>query len=181
LTKVEINNRSEFWHDLAQSAVLPFTFSLFHISLHSRACSTEIVKILIWHSKQARKSFTLVFAECLRAPFWKVVTGNNNELCQRWIITKMTPIFLNLKFTVWHSLHVKWLTWRCDTKSEYIERFPQVDVFFPEPDPHIINKRHKGGQMSSLLFWLFLHWISVTGGHHYMFWPSLFVLAVTIC
>jgi len=46
---------------------------------------------------------------------------------------------------------------------------------------HIRNKRHKGGQMSSLLFWLFLHWISVTGGRHYLFWPSLFVLAVTIC
>jgi len=34
--------------------------------------------------------------------------------------------------------------------------------------------------MSSLLFWLFLHWISVTGGRH-LFWLSLFVLAVTIC
>jgi len=35
--------------------------------------------------------------------------------------------------------------------------------------------------MSSLLFWLFLHSISVTGGRHYLFWPSPFVLAVTIC
>jgi len=35
--------------------------------------------------------------------------------------------------------------------------------------------------MSSLLFWLFLHSICVTGGRHYLFWPSLFVLAVPIC
>ena len=46
---------------------------------------------------------------------------------------------------------------------------------------HIRNNRHKGGQMSSLLFWLFLHSISVTGGLYYLFWPSLFILAVTIC
>jgi len=35
--------------------------------------------------------------------------------------------------------------------------------------------------MSSLLFWLFLHSISVRGGRHYLFWPSLFVLAITVC
>ena len=34
--------------------------------------------------------------------------------------------------------------------------------------------------MSSLLFWLFLPSISVTGGRHYLFWLSLFVLAVAI-
>jgi len=45
----------------------------------------------------------------------------------------------------------------------------------------VINKRHKGGQLLSLLFWLFLHSISVTGGRHYLFWPSLFGLPVTIC
>ena len=35
--------------------------------------------------------------------------------------------------------------------------------------------------MSSLLFWLFLHSISVSGGQHNLFWPSLFVLAIIIC
>jgi len=40
---------------------------------------------------------------------------------------------------------------------------------------HIRNKRHNGRQIWSLLFWLFLHSISVRGGHHYLFWPSLFV------
>jgi len=46
---------------------------------------------------------------------------------------------------------------------------------------HIRNKRHNGRQMSSLLFWLFLHSISVRGGRYYLFWPLLFVLALTIC
>ena len=45
---------------------------------------------------------------------------------------------------------------------------------------HIRNKRSKGGQMSPLLFWLLLHSTSFTGGCHYLFWPSFFVLAVTI-
>jgi len=35
--------------------------------------------------------------------------------------------------------------------------------------------------MLSLLFWLFLHSLYVRGGCHYLFWPSLFVLKVTIC
>jgi len=46
---------------------------------------------------------------------------------------------------------------------------------------HIRNKRHNGSQMSSLLFWLFPHSISIRGGSHYLFWLSLFDLAVTIC
>jgi len=46
---------------------------------------------------------------------------------------------------------------------------------------HIRNKRHNRRQMSSILFWLFLHSISVRGGCHYLFWSSLFVLTVTIC
>jgi len=37
-----------------------------------------------------------------------------------------------------------------------------------ECDNHRRNKRHKGGKMSSLLFWLFLHSISVTDGCHYL-------------
>jgi len=46
---------------------------------------------------------------------------------------------------------------------------------------YIKNKRHNGRQKSSLLFWLFLHSNSITGGRRYLLWPSLFVLAVTIC
>ena len=46
---------------------------------------------------------------------------------------------------------------------------------------HIRNKRHNGRQILSLLFWPFLHSISVMGGRHSLFWLSLFVLAITIC
>ena len=52
----------------------------------------------------------------------------------------------------------------------------------------IRNKRHGGRQMSSLLFGLFLCSkflsgvaVTICPGRHYLFWPSLFVLAVTIC
>jgi len=46
---------------------------------------------------------------------------------------------------------------------------------------HMRNKSHNRSQMSSLLFWQFLHSISVWVGRHYLFWPPLFVLAISIC
>jgi len=73
------------------------------------------------------------------------------------------------------SSKIATIKFTCKFRANCLLLSPHTHISSTDGDTHVRNKIHKGRQMSSLFFWLFLHSISVRSGRHFLFWPSLFV------